>query len=154
MFGYSRNGPRGPPYCARAATAVSRIRLPAASTRVRTVRLLLRRGFLGERGVVLLDRLAESFRHLIGAGQRQRVVAVVGLAAQRELELLQLFDRRRLQLLEPFRVRVDAIVVEGAQILEHLVEIARVHAGLLQLTAEAFGVGRPLAELTAELADV
>src|SRR5437763_6236145 len=97
MFGYSRNGPRGPPNCASAvAAAVSTIKMPAASTRLRTVRLLLRRGFLGERAVVLLDRLPESFRNLIGSRQRERVVAVSGFAPQREFEFLQLLDRRGL----------------------------------------------------------
>src|SRR5205814_115398 len=82
------------------------------------------------------------------------VVPVVRLAAQRELELLQLLDCRGLELLEALRIGVDAVVVELPQIAQHVLELARAHAGLLQLTAKRIRVVRPLAPLVAELADV
>src|SRR5437773_2979302 len=113
-----------------------------------------RRLFLRERPVVLLDRLAEAVRHLIGSGERQRIVPCLRLAAQHELELLQLVDRRGLELLEPFRIGVHAVVVERFQVSQDFVEVARAHAGLLELPAQRLSVIRPLAELPAELADV
>src|SRR3954453_16378883 len=130
MVGYSWNGPRGPPNCASAPAAISRMAPAAVRARVRTgVPLALRRrALLGQRTVVFLDRLTESFRHLVRARERERVVSVVGLAAQRELELLQLFDRCRLQLLQPFGIGVDAIVVERAQVAQHFLEFARADA--------------------------
>src|SRR5262249_60269056 len=117
---------------------------------LRLLRLLL----LRERPVVFLDRLAESFRHLIGSRQRQRLVAGLGVPPQHELELLQLVDRRRLQLLEPARIGVDLIGVELPELPEHFIQIARLDAGSLQLTPQRLGVVRPLAELAAPLAAV
>src|SRR5262245_16929745 len=110
--------------------------------------------FLRERPVVLLDRLAEPFRHLIGSRQRQRLVARLGVPPQHELELLQLVDRRRLQLLESARVGVDLIGVELPELPEHFIQIARLDAGGLQLTPQRLGIVRPLTELAAPLADV
>ena len=58
----------------------SRMAPAAVSTRERTDGCLplLRRALLRERAVVFLDRLAEALGHLIGAGERQRIVAGVG----------------------------------------------------------------------------
>src|SRR4051794_35576271 len=109
---------------------------------------LRRRALLRQRTVVFLDRLAESFGHLIGARERQRIAGRVGFASQRELELLQLLNCRGLKLLQPLGIGVDAIVVERAQVAQHLVEIARADAGLLQLPPETFGIVGPFAELT------
>src|SRR5262245_26140727 len=110
--------------------------------------------FLRERPVVLLDRLAEPFRHLIGSRQRQRLVARLGVPPQHELELLQLVDRRRLKLLKSARVGVHLIGVELPELPEHFIQIARLDAGGLQLTPQRLGIVRPLAELAAPLADV
>src|SRR3954447_16762429 len=107
-----------------------------------------------QRSVVFLDRLAETFRYLVGARERERLVARVGLAPQGKLEFFELVDGRGLQLLEPARVRVKAIVVERLEVAHHLVKFARIDARLLELPAQRLGVVRPLAELAAELADV
>src|SRR5262245_59080741 len=109
---------------------------------------------LRERPVVFLNRLAEPFRHLIGTRQRQRLVAGLGVPPEHELELLQLVDRRRLQLLEPARIGVDLIGVELPELPEHFIQIARLDAGGLQLPPQRLGIVHPLTELAAPLADV
>ena len=107
---------------------------------------------LRQRAVVLLDRLAEAFRHLIRSRQRQRLVAGLHLAAQRELELLQLVDRRGLQFLESLRVGVDAVVVELPDVLQDLVEIADngpgVSAEMSGRVFEPFFTTKPVGEGT------
>src|SRR6185503_5268798 len=109
---------------------------------------------LAERTVVFLDRLAEPVGHLIGSRQRQRIVAVFRLAPQREFELLQAIDRRRLQFFQALRIGEEPIVVEHPQVANDVVEFAHGRSRRLQLPAQRVGVVGPIAVLAAPLADV
>src|SRR5205814_948373 len=82
------------------------------------------------------------------------LVARVGLAPQGEFDLLELLDRCGLQLLEALRIGVEPVVLELAQIAQNVFEVARAHAGLLQLAPQRLGIVGPLAPLVAELPDV
>jgi hypothetical protein len=57
--------------------------------------------FLGERAVILFNRLAKARRNFVRPRERKPLVATaVRLLPQVELEFLQLVDGRRLQRLE------------------------------------------------------
>src|SRR3954468_15533162 len=104
--------------------------------------------------VVLGDLIAETRGHFVGSGQRERILIRLGAFAQVEFERLQLFERGLLQLLKPFRISVRAFVPELLQLRDHVVQVFRAHAGILQVAAQRLRVALPLAELTRELASI
>ena len=81
-------------------------------------------------------------------------VAGIELLAQVELELLQLIERRRLELLQALQVGVRARVLALREALHHFVQILRVDAGRLQLLTERLRVAIQLLELACELTHV
>src|SRR5262249_21946063 len=114
----------------------------------REVHLL--RPLLRERAIVLLDRLAEARRDLVGSRQEQLLVVGVDLLAQLELEALQPIDRR-LELLEAARIRSRA---ERPQLADDRFHVAWIDAGLREHPPQILRVGGPLAELPLELPDL
>src|SRR5580700_10140098 len=90
------------------------------------------RAALRELLVILLDLLPEPRRHFVGPRQRQLTVVGAELLAQIELELLQTFERRRLELCELLGIIEELIAVERAQLIDDVVQIARAGAGLAE----------------------
>jgi len=84
---------------------------------------LLGRLLLGERAVVLLDRLTEAGGDFVRTGQRERFVPAVDLPTQVELELLQTFECRLLQFLERLRVGVRGLVLALPKVAHRALEL-------------------------------
>ena len=109
---------------------------------------------MSERPVVLLDQLAELFRHLIGAGEHDRAGVRVELSTQAELEALQTVSHKGLQPGQLLDVLIDAVVLELAQGADDFVQLAGIDVLTAEQTAQILRLVRILARLAAQLTDV
>jgi hypothetical protein len=108
-----------------------------------------------QRLVVLLDVLAEAFRHLARAAQQEPLLGVAcQLATQPVLELLHAIDDRRLQQRQLLRLAVHALVIQPAQVHDHLIEVRYVEALPRQLLPQLPRLVQTLPRLAPELADL
>ena len=121
---------------------------PSSAPRQRLLRSLR------ERLVVLLDELPVFLRHVVGAGQEHFAALHLGLTTEVELEALHAFGDGCLEPFERRGVLIDAIVVQRAQVAEHVVERARIDALALQHPAKLLCVVGELPRFAAPLANV
>src|SRR5690606_37761681 len=107
-----------------------------------------------QRPVVLLHQLPVLGRHVVRAREEQpRALVALDLAAERVLELLEPVDDLRLEALDGGEV-LEVGAVQLAQAADRLVERRDVDALRGERAADLLGLGLPLLELAAELADV
>src|SRR5690606_16386249 len=107
-----------------------------------------------QRPVVLLHQLPVLRRHVVRARQEQPLPLVaLDLAAERVLELLEPVDDLCLEALDGGEV-LEVGAVQLAQAADRLVERRDVDALRGERAADLLGLGLPLLELAAELADV
>src|SRR5690554_6083909 len=107
-----------------------------------------------QRPVVLLHQLPVLGRHVVRAREEQpRALVALDLAAERVLELLEPVDDLRLEALDGGEV-LEVGAVQLAQAADRLVERRDVDALRGERAADLLGLGLPLLDLTAELADV
>lgn len=110
---------------------------------------------LRQRSIVLVDHLPEAGRHVTRTTEdRTALVRALHLTAQGELERLESLDERVLQALHRRGVVVVLSGLELTHLLDHPIEIRRIHTHLLQLTLQRFCRLALFAELARELADV
>jgi hypothetical protein len=106
----------------------------------------------GQRLVVLVHVLAETFRHLPRATEQQPRLRIAGkLATKPVLELLHAVYNRGLQQRQLLGRTVDAGIIEPAQILDHLVQVRDIETFPGQLLAQLPRLLQPLTHLAAEL---
>ena len=67
---------------------------------------------------------------------------------------MELLERGLLKLFNPFRIAVGRLAAERLQLRDHVVQVRRVDAGVLEIPAQRLGVALPLAELAGELARI
>src|SRR5262249_23131794 len=114
----------------------------------------LRLGHLPDRPVVLLDEIAETSRHFVGAGERRLIDGcVLDFASQAEFKAFQAFSNLCLEAFELPCIPVQTVITEPPHLPEDLVEIGGVDAVVAQLVAELLRFVRPIARLVAVLAD-
>ena len=109
---------------------------------------------MSERPVVLLDKLAELFRHLVGPGQHDGAGIGVNLPPQAELEALQAVSYKGLESRQFLDVLIDPLVLKFAQRLDDLVELTRIDVLAAQHTAQVLSLVGVLTGLASKLPDV
>ena len=109
---------------------------------------------MSERPVVLLDKLAELFRHLVGPGQHDGAGIGVNLPPQAELEALQAVSYKGLESRQFLDVLIDPLVLKFAQRLDDLVELTRIDILAAQHTAQVLSLVGVLTGLASKLPDV
>ena len=109
---------------------------------------------MSERPVVLLDQLAELFRHLVGAGEHDRAGVRVELPTQAELEALQAVGHERLQPRQLLDVLVDAVVLQLTQGTDDLVQLAWIDVLAAKHAAQILRFVGVLPRLVAKLTDI
>src|SRR4051812_37845364 len=153
--------PNPPPNCAAATPAVRTTSAAARNARFTpgAPRLFLRRLWgPGERTVVLGDLVAEAVGHVVGAGDRDRVL-LFDLATERKLDALGVLGNQGLQPRQLGDVLVDPRIVEILQRTEHFLHLLRIDFRTLevlaaQLAAEALHLVGVLTRLIPQLPDV
>ena len=107
-----------------------------------------------QRAIVLVDKIAETARDLVGCDERWLIaLRVFGLTAQPEFEPLQAFGDLGLKPLELPRIFVHAVVVKLPHRAKDFVEVSGVDAVGLQLVAQPLRFAGPVAGLVAVIAD-